>query len=58
MDKCEKATSQQDSKAPCQPYVDLTKGNDSETPQPMRTLQHLDPDHEAATQQEMREAHY
>ena len=52
----ETATSQQAFRAPYQPYVDLTKDTDSETPRPMWTLQHLDSDQDEATQQEMREA--
>ena len=51
------ATSQQASWAPYQPYVDLTQNTDSDTPWPMRTLQHLASDQqEEATQQERREA--
>ena len=54
----ETATSQQAFRAPNQPYVDLTKGTDSKTPRPMRTLQHLASDPEESTQQERREAQW
>jgi hypothetical protein len=56
--KFDKSTSQQDTRSPCQPYVDLTKETDFETLWPMRTLQHLDPDQDAATQQEIREVQW
>ena len=49
-------TSQQESRAPGQPHMDLTRDSHSETLRPMRTLQHLDPDHQAATQKKLREA--
>ena len=38
--------------------MDLTKDTDSETPRPMRTLQHLASDPEETTQQERREAQW
>ena len=54
----ETANRQQDIRAPNQPYVDLTKDTDSETPCPRQTLQILTPDPEETTQQERREAQW
>ena len=56
--KLETATHQQDSRAPNQPYGDLTKDTDSETPRPRQTLQYLTPDSDETTQQERREAQW